>query len=133
MVQTQIPDPIAFASSIDGVENPLPLFQAAIEQGNEALRVRFEQGDPITTLVALRAQTVDNLLTEAWRLKMPPDAKAALVAVGGYGRMELHPGSDIDLMILLDDADPDRHSETLSELLTFFWDIGLEVGHSVRT
>ena len=133
MVQTQIPDPVTFASSIDGVSNPLPLFQAAIEQGNAALKQRFEQGDPITTLVALRAQMVDNLLTEAWRLKMPTDARAALVAVGGYGRMELHPGSDIDLMILLDDADPDRHAETLSELLTFFWDIGLEVGHSVRT
>ena len=133
MQQNQIPDPTTFAASLGNAGNPLPIFQAAIEQGDGALKSRFEQGDPITTLVALRAQMIDNLLVEAWRLKMPQDARAALIAVGGYGRMELHPGSDIDLMILLDDADPERHSEILSELLTFFWDIGLEVGHSVRT
>jgi [protein-PII] uridylyltransferase len=84
-------------------------------------------------VIALRAQMIDNLLIQAWRLKMPETADAALVAVGGYGRGELHPGSDIDIMILLGDEDPDTLAEPLCELLTFFWDMGLEVGHSVRT
>jgi len=65
---------------------------------------------------------------------MGPDAdQATLVAVGGYGRSELMPGSDVDLLILLPDDENNRFDPQISELLTFLWDIGLEVGHSVRT
>lgn len=133
MLTTTLLDPGKLTASLNNNENPLKVFRTALKEANEVLKVRFEQGDPITALVPLRAQMIDNLLEHAWNLKMPTDAAAALVAVGGYGRMELHPGSDIDLMILLDDQDPDQYSEPLAELLTFFWDIGLEVGHSVRT
>lgn len=122
-----------FASQLESTSNPLPVFRGAIKQIYQVLKTRFEQGGPVAALVQLRAQMIDDLLFQAWKLKMPADADAAMIAVGGYGRMELHPGSDIDLMILLDDRDPERYSETLAELLTFFWDIGLEVGHSVRT
>jgi len=57
----------------------------------------------------------------------------SLVAVGGYGRRELLPGSDIDLMILLDRKPGKSLEEKISTYLTFLCDIGLEVGHSVRT
>jgi len=111
----------------------LPLFRDAIKDGNETLKQLFEQGESVTGLVRLRAAFIDILLIEAWRQKMPDEADAALIAVGGYGRGELHPESDIDLLILLGEGNPEALSENLSELLTFFWDIGLEVGHSVRT
>jgi [protein-PII] uridylyltransferase len=60
-------------------------------------------------------------------------ATAALVAVGGYGRSELMPGSDVDLLMLLPEADNADLNAVLKQLLVFLWDIGLEVGHSVRT
>ncbi len=60
-------------------------------------------------------------------------ATLSLVAVGGYGRTELYPRSDIDLLILLP-AEPDENMQRmLQDVIGIFWDIGLEVGHSIRT
>ncbi|SFB20356.1 UTP--GlnB (protein PII) uridylyltransferase, GlnD [Collimonas sp. OK607] len=88
-------------------------------------------GKPGELLTALR-RSVDIALTQAWKmLEMPPSA--ALVAVGGYGRGELFPHSDVDVLILLD-ASPDAELRTrLEQLVQLFWDIGLEIGHSIRT
>jgi [protein-PII] uridylyltransferase len=94
----------------------------------------FGEGAEIDTLVHGYAQFVDRLLSILWRrFGCAEEAGCALVAVGGYGRAELHPGSDIDILILVP---PDREGsieEPLSRFITFLWDIGLEVGHSVRT
>ncbi|HEB96703.1 MAG TPA: [protein-PII] uridylyltransferase [Sedimenticola thiotaurini] len=129
----QLIDREGFRRRLGAGEDPLPLFREALKQGSEAIIERFRQGEPVVDLVHLRAHFIDLLLQEAWALKIPHDADAALVAVGGYGRGELHPASDIDLLILLGESDYEHLAEPLGELLTFFWDIGLEVGHSVRT
>ena len=55
------------------------------------------------------------------------------MAVGGYGRRELHPYSDIDLLILLGDENYDSAQTLVESFLRFLWDIGLEIGHSVRS
>ena len=88
-------------------------------------------GKPEKLLSTLR-QSVDAALTVAWHeFGMP--ASAALVAVGGYGRGELFPYSDVDVLILLDaQADPVLQGK-LEELVQVLWDIGLELGHSIRT
>jgi len=56
-----------------------------------------------------------------------------LVAVGGYGRSELYPRSDIDLLVLLPDETDTTSQNSLKEFVGFLWDIGLEVSHSIRT
>jgi [protein-PII] uridylyltransferase len=53
--------------------------------------------------------------------------------VGGYGRGELHPESDIDILILVESGKPKTWQEAISQFVTLLWDIGLEVGQSVRT
>ena len=92
-----------------------------------------DDGVPITELVTGRAAAVDRLLIEAWtNFGIGPEG-SALVAVGGYGRGELHPGSDIDLLLLLRAAPSEACEQRLIDFITFLWDIGLDVGHSVRT
>ena len=56
----------------------------------------------------------------------------ALIAVGGYGRGELFPGSDVDLLILLGQPDTSVDAQ-LSVFVSSLWDLGLKIGHSVRS
>jgi len=96
----------------------------------------FADGADITTLLNQASNTIDEVLIQLWQHFVPntnPKDSASLIATGGYGRGELHPGSDIDLMILLPKKYPKALENGLSEFLTVLWDIGLEVGHSVRT
>lgn len=83
-------------------------------------------------LLKAHSRLIDQYLHQVWQqLAMP--AHIALVAVGGYGRDELYPKSDIDLLILLD-AEPNAVlQQKLTELISTLWDIGMEVGHSIRT
>jgi [protein-PII] uridylyltransferase len=114
-------------------DNPLPLFKQCLQAGNDVLREQFAAGSGSTILIHARAWLVDEILLRVWK-RMHDDASdgMALVAVGGYGRSELMPGSDVDLLLLLPDDDAHRHDDDITGFLTFLWDIGLEVGHSVR-
>lgn len=95
---------------------------------------RFNSGRDIRRLIEDRAWCVDQILQQAWqRFDWGDDADIALVAVGGYGRGELHPYSDVDLLILLDSEDQESFREPIEGFLTLLWDIGLEVGQSVRS
>jgi [protein-PII] uridylyltransferase len=94
---------------------------------------RFDRGESVVDLVHARSATIDEVLRSAWRHHVPADQAAALVAVGGYGRGELHPSSDVDIMILVAPQALEPLSEPIGDLVRFLWDIGLEVGASVRT
>lgn len=128
-------DPEQFARLLaQGEEQPLPLFKRALKHGTQVLRQRFDATLDSRQLVCARAYLVDQLLIHAWLHWLGPHHhEASLVAVGGYGRGELHPGSDVDLMIILPEPCDRAITDALQTLLTFLWDIGLEVGHSVRT
>ena len=90
-----------------------------------------EDGMPEKLLRNLR-QLVDAVLIDAWQAAGLP-ANTALVGVGGYGRGELFPYSDVDLLILLG-APPDAITQArLEGLVQLLWDLGLEIGHSIRT
>jgi len=104
----------------------------ALRSADEVLRERFFAGTPAAELVHQRAALVDSVLTQLWYHHFGDNSQAALVAVGGYGRAELHPGSDIDILILLPEEES-SFAQPIERFLTFLWDVGLEVGHSVRT
>ena len=98
-----------------------------------ALLQRFDRGDDIDALTSRRATGVDAVLRDAWRYCIVGDAPLALFAVGGYGRGELYPQSDVDLLVLADDAAQALHAEALARFFALLWDAGLPVGHAVRS
>ncbi len=104
-----------------------------LNSAHEQLKARFFAEEPIEELVHARAALIDAVLREAWRRFCGGFERWALVAVGGYGRGELHPASDIDILLLVPQAPDMAGSAAVERLVTFLWDIGLEVGHSVRT
>ncbi len=110
------------------------VFRQVLDRGTELLKDRFVADDPVEDLVRDRARLVDIALRAAWLRHAGKYAgDLALVAVGGYGRGELHPSSDIDIMVLLPKSDSADWQPDIERFLTFLWDIGLEVGHSVRS
>ncbi len=108
-----------------------------IQSSQDELRDRFLAEENVEVLVRARALFIDSLLRSMWQHLLTPAlaAKLALAAVGGYGRGELHPQSDVDILILTPGGESLSADERgqLEQLITFLWDIGLEVGHSVRT
>jgi [protein-PII] uridylyltransferase len=108
--------------------------RVALNAASDNIKERFLAGESVVNLVHLRAAVVDELLIYLWRRNANYCADVAcLVAVGGYGRGELHPSSDVDIMILLPDDLPESVEPELSDFVTALWDVGLEIGHSVRT
>ncbi|MEJ2575769.1 MAG: [protein-PII] uridylyltransferase, partial [Gammaproteobacteria bacterium] len=109
----------------------IALFKTCLKAGASELEARFEAHDPTEDLVRARALFIDEILTRAWRLHLAETTGATLVAVGGYGRGELHPASDVDVLILTGE-DPETLADPIERFVMLLWDIGLEIGHSVR-
>ncbi len=125
-------DADALRQTLAAGTRPLTALKRLLQQGDAELRRRFESGAPVADLVRSRAALVDAILAEAGQLHLQ-GAALALVAVGGYGRGELHPCSDIDILVLVQEPDGGRHRDRIAAFITLLWDVGLEVGHSVRT
>ena len=106
--------------------------RSALQTGRKDLRAEFLATPRPYRLLHGHARLIDRTLTAPWKNAGMP-AEAGLVAVGGYGRGELFPYSDIDILLLLG-CEPDASTrDKLETLIGLFWDVGLEVGHSVRT
>ena len=111
------------------------VLKATLQAGQSQLDDIFQEHkeNRINELVHARAWLVDQILRMAWQQYSWPE-EAALVAVGGYGRRELHPQSDVDLLILLGNGlDASSWHRCTQEFITFIWDLGLQIGSSVRT
>ena len=114
----------------------LKVYKNYLQAGLDALTKQFQKGTSIIQLLRARSALMDHILVTSWS-QFSVNTGSTLIAVGGYGREELQPYSDIDILVLLNEENggeeaPERNLE-LESWLAFLWDIGLEVGHSVRT
>jgi [protein-PII] uridylyltransferase len=109
-------------------------YREALADLKQIISDHFDQQYNIDDLLKKMTEGIDVLLLQAWHnTGLDSETDMALIAVGGYGRRELHPGSDIDIFILLEKQETPTIAEKLSQYFTFLWDIGLDLGHSVRT
>lgn len=113
------------------VDNTVSL-REALRQDRLALEQNFLQQGKVARLLKAHSKLIDQYLRRIWQQMDFPD-DLALIAVGGYGRGELYPKSDIDLLVLLSTEADEKVQEKLHDLIALLWDIGLEVGHSIRT
>jgi len=114
--------------------SPIQPFRDVLANAHRSLADRFRANESVETLVRFRARVIDQAVLAAWdHFAAGLRDRCALVAVGGYGRGELHPHSDIDLLILTRRAMRRDEREHIKGFLAFLWDIGLAVGNSART
>lgn len=120
----------------------LALFKDALAAGREEVRHRFEAGATGAHVVRENCYLIDQLVRtlfefatgQVYPLANPTVAdRLALVAIGGYGRGELAPHSDIDLLFLLPYKQTPRGEQVAEYILYMLWDLGVKVGHAVRS
>jgi [protein-PII] uridylyltransferase len=128
IIPTQFTDPLLItADFISG--------QAICELSvsfNKWLQSIFDTVDTIC-LVEARARYVDLVLTKLWSQHHLDEFPISLNAVGGYGRAELHPHSDVDILILTQEKVSEELADNISKFVTQLWDVKLDIGQSVRS
>lgn len=121
-------------SELFSANNSIVAFKSCLKQQAEIFKQQFDPHLSVLELLHQKSDFMDGLLTAIWKHFFNKCAlKFSFIAVGGYGRRELFPFSDIDILILLDDSAIESYQEKLSEFNNFLWDIGLKLGMSVRS
>jgi len=132
------PRPVVTRAELDrragGDAGAARVYADTLQQADDRLHAALIDGLPAGEAVRRRAEAVDTILVHAWeRWFTAAEPGLALVAVGGYGRGELLPHSDVDLLILLAPEVEARCARSLEDFVTLLWDAGFNLGHSVRT
>lgn len=112
----------------------ISFFRNWIQTESDVISSLFLNGEKIDTLLFKRSELTDKILTSCWNSFIEEHGSdITLIAVGGYGRMEMHPHSDIDILILTHHKASEQLEKGIGSFFTFLWDIGLKPGQSVRT
>ena len=123
---------LARQNRVPGIPDAATSWREQLRERRQDVQARFGKGAaPFKTLAEL-SRAVDDTLRAIWT-GTGQARGACLIAVGGYGRGLLYPNSDVDVLILLPDEADDATHAKVEKLVTVLWDVGLEVGHSVRT
>lgn len=94
----------------------------------------FENGQSIREVILARSNLIDEALTFLWQHAELDQTDLSLFAVGGYGRKEMLPYSDVDIMILSEDAISPEQEQLISTFISSLWDVGnFKPATSVRT
>lgn len=133
----------AHDGNVDALRSPaLALLKSVLEEGRTAIRTRFEathRGDDCVHQTAKLTDAIVQALADFTLDHIYPTAeltkgeRLAIVAIGGYGRGEMAPFSDVDLLFLLPYKRTPRVEQVVEYMLYLLWDLGWKVGHAVRS
>ena len=107
-------------------------YRERLTQGRAAIQAEFLARPNAARVLLSQCRLVDEILRDIWKESRVP-GELALAAVGGFGRGQLYPYSDVDVMVLLPREPDGATSADIEHLVGLLWDSGLEMGHSVRT
>lgn len=107
--------------------------KAALLEHRAVLQEAFAAGESVERLIGKRCALIDTLVTSAWQRCIPPSSPLSLLATGGYGRGELYPYSDIDLLVLAEPRVQKKCEPAMARFFAMLWDAGLATGHAVRS
>ena len=115
------------------IQTPALTAKARVTEARARNALGWEAGRPAESLLSSLSRDIDKIILSLWPAKRL--AGVGLLAVGGYGRAELSPYSDVDLLILMPaSGDPsEAHQTAIGEFVTALWDCGLDAAHSVRS
>jgi [protein-PII] uridylyltransferase len=129
VIDLSSPNPATLAG-----KDSLLQYKQLLKQKDDDLRQKFDPHSSVSALLEEKSDFIDEILSRCWQHYLGDHTQSlSLIAVGGYGRKELFPYSDIDIVILLDSNDTTPYQESLTNFSIFLWDIGLKPGQSVRT
>ncbi len=118
--------------SLISLNSPATKLREHIALFDQELNENFHT-DSIQSLMQKRAEYFDKILIALWQSSGLAQSSLSLNAVGGYGQKRLHPQSDIDLAIISNGKIARDEEQLLSQFLTKLWDLGTDIGHSVRS
>ena len=120
--------------------NRVSPLKEAIQVAKAKLSLAFYENSNISMIIKEYSNFISEVLGLAWdefswveNDKSWRKSRISLLAVGGFGRRELLPHSDIDILILLERNDVHLNKDNIQSFVTLLWDVGLNVGHSVRS
>ena len=125
-------DIAALISELSSCQFPAKLVRQTLEESKRVFDQLYLANEDIREILQSRSWLMDQVLKGLWN-RFEFDDTVSLIAVGGYGRGELQPHSDIDLLILVKEEINDELGTKLSNFITLLWDLKLDIGHSVRT
>lgn len=125
-------DIAALISELSSCQFPAKLVRQTLEESKRVFDQLYLANEDIREILQSRSWLMDQILKGLWN-RFEFDDTVSLIAVGGYGRGELQPHSDIDLLILVKEEINDTLGTKLSDFITLLWDLKLDIGHSVRT
>jgi len=129
-------------SAVEARQRILAALKEALAGGRAEIRGRFDRGAPGRAVVRAQCHLVDQMVRVVFdhvSEHMHPPGSAStgellsLVAVGGYGRGEMAPHSDVDLLFLISYKLTPRSEQVIEDVLYFLWDLGLKVGQATRS
>lgn len=140
--QSNLFDTKQIVQELEAAASPIAILKQLLKKINRQQSEQFDNGHNIIHLVHDRSKAMDEILKLCWNYYQINYYEICLVAVGGFGRAEMHPYSDVDILILHQDdnlldqqetENSDSLADKLQQFITLLWDIGLDLGQSVRT